>query len=346
MGRSRIRWPRFLLSLSLLGLLLALLVSRLTGPGGADPDPDPAPADQQPPVVAPGPRGAPDELGMVPILVYHAIGDTEERWQRQRENFAADLVRFHAEGYRLVSLGDYVDGRIDIPAGYSPLVLTFDDSTAGQFRLLDSADGPVVDPESALGILLDFHREHPDFGLEATFFINFPHPFGQPDSWQQQLALLLELGLDVGNHTWSHADLAAIPAEAARRELGQPVQALAQIDPSYRMDMLAPPYGSLPDDPAHILAGRWGDVDYSHRGVVLAGGNPAPSPHSRDFDPTRIARIQATQEQLDLWFARLAEPGAAYVADGCPDTITIPAGRLEQLCPAAAARFEVVTREP
>ena len=49
------------------------------------------------------------------------------------------------------------------------VVLTFDDSSIGQFRYLE--DG-TIDPDSAMGILLDFAEAHPDFPPVAiTTFI-------------------------------------------------------------------------------------------------------------------------------------------------------------------------------
>ena len=49
------------------------------------------------------------------------------------------------------------------------MVLTFDDSSRGQFNILPDE---TVDPDSAVGILLAFHQAHPaDWPLRATFFV-------------------------------------------------------------------------------------------------------------------------------------------------------------------------------
>ncbi len=113
----------------------------------------------------------PNELGRIMILEYHKIDYPEERWTRTPENFRRDLETLYARGYRLVSLGDLLDGRLAVPAGTTPVVLTFDDSSPGQFRYLEQNGTLEIDPKSAVGILEAFLRERPDFGRGATFFV-------------------------------------------------------------------------------------------------------------------------------------------------------------------------------
>jgi hypothetical protein len=40
----------------------------------------------------------PNELGHIPILVYHTLGETDGRWQRSRATFRADLEMLYARG--------------------------------------------------------------------------------------------------------------------------------------------------------------------------------------------------------------------------------------------------------
>ena len=114
---------------------------------------------------------AANELGRVMILEYHKIDYPEERWTRTPENFRRDLETLYAKGYRLQSLTGLVEGRITVPAGTTPVVLTFDDSSAGQFRYLDRNGSLEIDPKSGVGVLEAFIREKPDFGRAATFFV-------------------------------------------------------------------------------------------------------------------------------------------------------------------------------
>lgn len=122
------------------------------------------------------------------ILAYHRIGEPEGRWQRTPANFRTDLERLLADGYFPVNLRDLVEGRLSmVPAGKRPVVLTFDDSTIGQFRILP--DG-TVHPHSAVGILKAFHEAHPaDWPLRATFWAS-PSPAG----WFDRLPLLTTIG--------------------------------------------------------------------------------------------------------------------------------------------------------
>lgn len=146
-----------------------------------------------------------NELGQVPVFVYHLIDKEETRWSRTPENFRRDLLELYDRNYVLVSLNDYVNGNINIPAGKSPAVITFDDGTPGQFRLLEKENGETApDPDCAVGILMDFGEKHPGFGHTATFFLN-DEPFGQPEYRQKKLQMLNQLGFEIGNQDFDPA---------------------------------------------------------------------------------------------------------------------------------------------
>src|SRR5438552_14674259 len=95
----------------------------------------------------------PNELGRVMILEYHKIDYPEEGWTRTPENFRRDLETLYAKGYRLITLGDLLDRRITLPAGTTPVVVTFDDSSPGQLRYLESNRNIQTAPKSAVGLL-------------------------------------------------------------------------------------------------------------------------------------------------------------------------------------------------
>ena len=82
-----------------------------------------------------------NELGRVPILVYHMIDEEEGRWTRTPDNLRRDLQELYDRNYVLIPLNNYLSGSIDIPAGKSPAVITFDDSTSGHFRLIEKENG-------------------------------------------------------------------------------------------------------------------------------------------------------------------------------------------------------------
>ena len=130
-------------TLILLGLsaVAAMLVKSAPAPGAQSVQRVPQP----PPAVRPAPPADANELGQVPILEYHLIGTPEGPWRRSPDNFRRDLEMLHDLGYYPVRLLDYVAGRMDVPAGRSPVVLTFDDSSEGQFRAVTVKGSPRPD---------------------------------------------------------------------------------------------------------------------------------------------------------------------------------------------------------
>src|SRR3954463_4143942 len=74
----------------------------------------------------------PNELGRIPILEYHLLGDSDTRWHVERNHFRHDLELLYASGYRPVTVSELIDKKLDLPAGTSPVVFTFDDAGPSQ----------------------------------------------------------------------------------------------------------------------------------------------------------------------------------------------------------------------
>src|SRR5688500_1454777 len=98
---------------------------------------DAALAASDPASVGPTTSLPPNELGRVPILEYHIVGDSAGRWARRRGDFERDLQMLYERGYRPVTVAELVDGALDLPAGTSPVVFTFDDASPSQFRYIE-----------------------------------------------------------------------------------------------------------------------------------------------------------------------------------------------------------------
>src|ERR1051326_774702 len=96
----------------------------------------------------------PNEVGVVPILEYHDISPYEKYMHRSITNFRRDLNRLYTEGYRPISMKEYLDNRIDLPVGLSPVLLTFDDARQSQFSYLPNGK---LDPQCAVAILQELH---------------------------------------------------------------------------------------------------------------------------------------------------------------------------------------------
>ncbi len=97
-----------------------------------------------------------NEMGQVLVLMYHLIGYDDSQYNRTPEGFRQDIADLKAAGYYPINLRDLVNGDFDVPAGKSPVVITFDDSSGGQYRI--SPDGSL-DPDCAIAILQEAARQ-------------------------------------------------------------------------------------------------------------------------------------------------------------------------------------------
>ena len=269
----------------------------------------------------------PNELGRFPILEYHRIDRPEARWTRTPENFRADLERLWKSGYRTVALADVLQKRINIPAGTTPVVLTFDDSSPGQFRFIERQGKQVIDPDCAVGILEKFAADHPGFGHAATFYVlpgaNPPNRlFNQPALAAQKLQYLASHGYEIGSHTLWHADLSQYDETTVRRQLARAQAEIARAVPGYRLRSLALPLGGFPKDISWALSGTADGVSYQHDAILKVAGGLARSPFDRAFDPHRLPRIQAIESELRVRLGELEKfPERRFISDGDPRTI-------------------------
>lgn len=287
-------------------------------------------------------RHHPNELGRVLILEYHDFKDVEERWARRWDNFRKDLETLYAKGYRAVRLTDYLAGAMPLPAGTSPVIFTFDDSLLSQLKLTKQDGQWVADPQSAVGIMLQFKKEHPDFGAAGTFYVNFtPVPFREEENWREKVRFLADNGFDLGNHSLWHDDLSALSDEEVQKTLAQQVAGLREVLPDYDGSTLALPFGLPPQNKALAVRGEFSGVAYRHRAVLLVGSDPVHSPYDKRVDFMELPRVQAIDSEFDRWFPYLDQ--YRYISDGDPDTVVIPDDMQEYLNPAAVQGKQVRT---
>jgi len=274
----------------------------------------------------------PNELGKVLILEYHLIAQESGRWSRSTAEFRRDLDLLYGSGYRTLALGDYIQGKIDIPAGTRPVIFTFDDSSPGQFRYRLRNGKKEIDPDCAVGLLMDFSRRHPDFGMKAIFFVlpgaNEPHKlFGQPGYESDKLRELAALGFEIGNHTLWHANLKRYDAAVVRKQLALAVAAIDAAVAGYKVHILALPFGAYPKDLAWAVSGSYGGVSYHNDAILGVAGGPAPSPFSVSWDPLHLPRIQVVGQDLEKWIRYFdRHPGEVFISDGKADTVAFPSG--------------------
>ena len=284
-------------------------------------------------------RIKPNENGQIMILMYHGIGEEESEWVRTAENFKKDLYTLYEKGYRLISLRDYINNNIKVEAGFTPVVLTFDDGLLNQFNIIEDGINRYIDPLCAVGILEEFYKEHPDFGRAASFFVYYPTPFRQKDLIKEKFEFLIDNGYEIGNHGYNHENLGKISIEAIQESLAKNVQKTREILPEYTVESLALPYGAAPkgDDYRYVISGDYQGFEYKHRAVLKVGSNPAPSPNSIKFDPYKLPRVRASEMKVQgtgiydylEYFEK--NPGKKYISDGNPDTITIPESEIDNI---------------
>ena len=210
----------------------------------------------------------PNELGEIMIIMYHNLAEENSSYARTIASFKEDLERLYVGGYRLISMSSYVSGKIDVPYGYTPVVLTFDDGHRSNFEYIENADGAwIINPDSVIGILEAFTNKHPDFGKAAVFYLNAGNPFGQPDFLKQKLTFLAENGYEIGNHAFNHEDLSKLDAPGIQEALGRNVKKFRTLEPALEMRTLALPYGKMPqtgDLKAYVSKGIFEDVTYEN----------------------------------------------------------------------------------
>jgi peptidoglycan/xylan/chitin deacetylase (PgdA/CDA1 family) len=276
----------------------------------------------------------PNEMGMVMLLEYHRITQTEGSFQRSVENFKKDLETLYSKGYRLVSFSDMLSGHISVPAGMTPVVLTFDDSSLSQFKYDKQGAQLVIDPNSALGLMDAFHKKHPDFGYTALF--NYlPELFDQPDYVTQKVTYLYKNGFQLGDHTVSHSSLAKLTDEQVQKEIAVPVTNMKQINPKVSVDILCLPFGIEPKNLELMYSGTYGGTTYKMNWSLLVGSNPMymqyhyknpgkllPRVQAMDYNAKNGVGADGSYYWLD-YFDR--HPETRYISDGDPNSICAPA---------------------
>ena len=321
------------------------------------PPPPPSP-DPEPPTVEPSPTSPPspsevadlddtdlrrmdvNELGRVLVLEYHDISDSAGRWQTSRATFEAQLQELYDRGYRPITTEEFAAGTFPIPAGTSPVLLTFDDSFASHFAF--GPDGKTPAPDSVVGILERFAREHDDWRATAVFYVYWPVPFRDSATVDAKIAYLAEHGFEIGNHSYQHENLAEMDAAGVQESLGRLQAVVEEIVPGYRLRSLALPFGVFPEDRSLAVRGSWQGTGYEHDLILMVGFMPTRSPHHVDFDPLDVQRVQAHVPEFRTWVDWLsAEPGRRFVSDGDPDTVTYPSAFADVAQPRPG--FEVRT---
>lgn len=317
--------------------------------------PPPPPKPEPPPQVSDIDlrSSRPNEAGAVMVIMYHRIqaGKPNNDMNRTPEQFRADLQDLYDQGYRPVTLREFAENNMDLPAGKTPVVITFDDSYLSQFRYLDQA-GAEIDPDCAVGIMEGFSQAHPDWKPKATFFVlhggKNPPAFYQEGLTEMKFAHLIEIGCEIASHTLNHRNFRRLSASEIQSEIAGSIRVIRELAPNAQVTSLAIPYGNIPKSKEGLEACRRGSADglsYELSAVALAAWRPTLSPVTvigkkapfagqiASGDMTRIERVlpnpskaskAGTLEYYLQWFKD--NPGMRYVSDGNPRVVAVPRG--------------------
>ncbi len=305
----------------------------------ASAQPAPAPAAPPPPPADPAKIRA-NEAGMIPVVMYHSVGDPPARrggprYDRRGLNIAPETFRKHLEmmheaGWYPVNMRDALTARMEVPAGKTPVVLTFDDGRGSQFRYLP--DGSI-DPDCVVGILEAFNRRHPDWPLRGTFYLNSnrnnPVPFWQRGKEAQKIQYMLAKGFEIGNHSSTHSSMANMSAARLQWEVADCIRYIKRLAPNATMDTFCLPYGAWPRNRALLgvlMEGSEGGTSYRNLAVLNAWGGPTYPPAHRKFDPRAVSRIGVDPGYLEMWIKNLKAGKSLhpYISDGDPNTVSAP----------------------
>ncbi len=284
-----------------------------------------------------------NELGKVPIMMYHGIKNMKDSetshtggnvdkdgYTRTVESFRKDLEFYYENGYRMIKLSDYIKGIIDVPYGYSPIILTFDDGNDNNIKVkgLDSNGNIIIDENSAVGVLESFKKKYPDFNVTAIFFVN-NGLFNQPEYNEKILHWLVNNGYEVGNHTKNHDNLSKTTTSSTQESIGYMYDKLDKILGNKYSKIVALPFGSpyvkTHENYKYVLSGEYNGNQYETVAALRVGWEPEVSPFNKNFDKTFLKRCRAYDNNgvdfdIEIVFRMLNK--SRYISDGNVNTIT------------------------
>ena len=285
-----------------------------------------------------------NELGKVPIMMYHGIREKtssstgtvggnvdKDGYNRTPEAFRKDLESYYEKGYRMIRLDDYINGKVDVEYGKSPIILTFDDGNEDNIKVtgLDDKGNIIIDKNSAVGILEEFKKKHPDTNVTATFFVN-GGIFNQSEYNDKILKWMVENGYDIGNHTETHLDIKKSSGDRVQKEIAYVYDELEKVIPGKYVKIIALPFGSpyvkTHDNFKYVLSTSYNGKTYETEAALRVGWEPEVSCFDKDFDKTFLKRCRAYDNNgkefdIDMVFNMLKK--SKYISDGNPDTIVI-----------------------
>jgi peptidoglycan/xylan/chitin deacetylase (PgdA/CDA1 family) len=232
------------------------------------------------------------------------------------DEFREDLTWLWEHGFYIVSMDNMLHNEISAPPGKHPVVLTFDDTSSGQFRLLKDAKGAYTpDPNTAVGVMEDFFAKHPDFG-RGSFFALLPyncfHHKDEQTTCEERLTWLADHGYEIGNHTFEHQELKNVSDEELMRQVALTMDFINErvTGPGNQARVLVLPYGTWPAEWQITMLQDgfvYGGQTYNISAFVTVAGGVSPSPSSSEWSRWNIHRFNTDRETWGSWQERIEQ---------------------------------------
>ncbi len=277
----------------------------------------------------------PNEMNDIVVAMYHGVDNkytNADTVHRSVDGFKKDLKKLYDNGYRAIPMQDLIDNNINVPVGYTPVVLTFDDGLSTAFSLQkDGAGNLIPRKDSAVDLINKFNETHPDFGTHAIFYIYTSQtPFAGAGTFADALDYLVSNGYEVGSHTYQHPYLNRFDAEGVQMQMGYSVGYVRKVDRNVKMTSIAYPYGVMPKEEfkKYALEGIYKGYSYKFDiGVMATPTNDTSTlKYAKNFDKYRVGRYRGTNNavtDLNWKIQHDASNGRRFISDGNPNTVTI-----------------------
>ena len=252
---------------------------------------------------------------------------------RGRASFRQDLSSCTNAATGQSTWRRFLDRKLDLPRGLSPVVFTFDDASPEQFSYIEKDGKLEIDPKSALesgwisGRRTRIGTTRLCFcllsGAAAGRSFSAQECSNQKTAWRfTKVKWLVDNGFELCNHTLWHAQLSKFPDAFVQEQIARLDLAVDSAVPGYKIRSMALPQGLWPKNRALASKGSWKDpksgktITYNYEAVFEVAGGPSRSPHDPAFNPLSTNRIQVIGNAIQTTMDRLEKSGNAYISDG------------------------------
>lgn len=223
--------------------------------------------------------------GAAPILMYHAVGpkrgiEWPEGLRIEASLFKEHLAYLKGEGYKFVTVAELAERLGSGRSVDKYIALTFDDGYKNNFSVVL----PILKKE----------------GIKASFFVINKDIGDELHMGEREIQALLDAGMELGSHTYSHNPLADIDEKYLVWEFDTSRYWLKKKFNGYIVRTLAYPNGSY-NETVIAAARKYGFYRAltGHIGVNTASTYAAA--------PMEMYRVTVTDDDLDGFKRRLEE---------------------------------------